>query len=51
MPPGAGGGMSGLFGALTEVKDGRRKSIQSMKPAPPKRKQLHWDMMDKVRGW
>lgn len=48
-PAGKGGAISGLFGALTEDgTGGRRKSLMKMKPAPPKRKQLHWEMLDKV---
>ena len=50
IPP-TSGGMSSLFGAL---KDGagalKRKSIVSMKPQGPKRKQLHWDILDNIEG-
>jgi hypothetical protein len=53
LPPGIGG----LFGAVKEGGGGaagllKRKSgtVMTVKPTAPKRKQLHWDMLENVEG-
>jgi hypothetical protein len=51
LPPGVGGAVSGLFSQIGAAAGaGKRKSVERLKPMAPKRKQLHWDMLDQVEG-